>query len=115
MSLEHDERPWGHYDVIEDAPDCKVKRIVVKPGCRNSYQRHQKRAECWVVVSGEGRFLVDGVWVLGKQGDAIVVPCGAKHRWHNTGVENLVLVEVQTGTYFGEDDEERFEDDFGRA
>ena len=114
--LEYDERPWGRYDCLDDQGDCRVKRIVVKPGCRNSYQRHKKRAEFWVIVSGAGRFLIDDVWRDAGAGEVVQVPCGAKHRWHNVSeVEALVLIEVQTGTYFGEDDEERLEDDFGRV
>jgi len=112
--LEWDERPWGTYWCLEDEGDCRVKRILVKPGQRNSYQRHKKRAEFWVIVSGAGRFLIDDVWVEAGVGEVVQVPCGAKHRWHNSGDQDLVLIEVQTGTYFGEDDEERLEDDYGR-
>lgn len=112
--MEYDIRPWGRYDVLEDASDYKVKRIVVKPGQRNSYQRHQKRAECWMIVSGKGRFLVNDVWIEVGPQEVIYISRGSKHRWHNSDTEDLVMIEVQTGTYFGEDDEERIEDDYGR-
>lgn len=114
--MEYDIRPWGRYDCLEDADDCKVKRIIVKPGQRNSYQRHEKRAEFWIIVSGSGRFLIDDEWMSAGASEVVHVPMGSKHRWHNPSEDtDLVLIEVQTGTYFGEDDEERLEDDYGRA
>jgi mannose-6-phosphate isomerase len=112
---EHDDRPWGSYDVLDDREDHKVKRIVVAPGKRLSYQRHAKRAEHWFVVSGAGLVTLDGdVTELGP-GDAVDVGLGVAHRMHNPGAEPLVFIEVQHGQYFGEDDIERIEDDFGRS
>jgi len=114
MALEHDERPWGSYTVLADEPDHKVKRLVVEPGQRLSYQRHAHRAEHWFVVRGSGHVTLDGEEVPVGAGTAVDVPTGAAHRITNTGDEPLVLVEVQHGSYFGEDDIVRLDDDYGR-
>ena len=108
-------RPWGSYDVLDDEPTHKVKRIEVLPGSRLSYQRHQQRAEHWFVVSGEAVVTLDGVVRNLAAGEAIDIPSGAAHRVANAGGVPLVFIEVQRGDYFGEDDIERLEDDFGRA
>ena len=113
---EHDERPWGSYTVLDDdAPDHKVKRLVVHPGKRLSYQRHAKRAEHWFIVSGNARVTLDGAVIDLQPGNAIDIPRGSAHRIANEGSSDLVFVEVQHGTYFGEDDIVRLEDDFGRV
>jgi mannose-6-phosphate isomerase len=114
MSDSSDERPWGRYDVLDEGPHHKVKTITVKPGARLSYQRHTRRSEHWVVVQGEGVVTLDGVERTLAPGDTVDVPVGAAHRMANRGAEQLVFVEVQRGDYFGEDDIERLEDDFGR-
>ena len=108
-------RPWGEYEVLLDDSDHKVKRITVLPGKRLSLQSHQKRSEHWYVVRGSGTVQLDDKQILLQAGDAIDIPCGCKHRIGNYGQENLVFIEVQTGSYFGEDDIQRFEDDFGRS
>lgn len=113
--LEHDERPWGSYTVLEDAEDHKVKRIEVLPGKRLSYQYHSRRSEHWFVVRGEGVVTLDGRQVPVSHGTALDIPLGAAHRIENTGAGLLVFIEVQHGEYFGEDDIVRLEDDFGRA
>jgi mannose-6-phosphate isomerase len=115
MTIERAERPWGSYEVLEDATTHKVKRMEVAPGCRLSYQRHQHRAEHWFVVSGIGEVTLDGNTIAVKGGQAIDIPRGALHRITSTGDEPLVFIEVQHGDYFGEDDIERLEDDFGRV
>lgn len=115
MSLEHDDRPWGSYDVLEDSETHKVKRIDVAPGQRLSYQRHARRAEHWFVVAGRAEVTLDGEAIALSAGEAIDIPRGAAHRISNPGDEPLVFIEVQHGDYFGEDDIERLEDDFGRA
>jgi mannose-6-phosphate isomerase len=108
-------RPWGSYTVLEDHPTHKVKRIEVDPGRRLSYQRHSRRAEHWFIVTGTADVTLDGdVRRLGA-GDAVDIPRGGAHRIANPGTGPLVFVEVQHGDYFGEDDIERLEDDFGRA
>jgi mannose-6-phosphate isomerase len=112
---EYDQRPWGGYTVLEDAPDHKVKRIVVHPGKRLSYQRHRLRGEHWFVVRGRGVVVLDGARVPVSVGQAIDIPRGAAHRMGNQGLDDLVFIEVQHGDYFGEDDITRLEDDFGRA
>lgn len=112
---ETDERPWGRYSVLHDAPDHKVKQIVVKPGTRLSYQQHARRSEHWFIVGGHGVVTLDGALVPVAPGAAVDIPKGSAHRIENTGHEPLVFIEVQHGDYFGEDDIVRLEDDFGRA
>ena len=113
--LEHDERPWGSYDVLADSDDHKVKRLVVRPGCRLSYQRHERRAEHWFVVAGRAAVTVNGARTELGPGDAIDIPVRAAHRIECVGDSQLVFIEIQRGDYFGEDDIERLEDDFGRS
>jgi mannose-6-phosphate isomerase len=108
-------RPWGGYEVLSDAPTHKVKRLTVEPGQRLSYQRHAQRSEHWFVVVGEGTVTIDGREQPVRAGTAIDVPVGAAHRIASTGSEPLVFVEVQHGSYFGEDDIERLDDDYGRT
>jgi mannose-6-phosphate isomerase len=115
MSGEYDKRPWGSYTVLDDAATHKVKRIEVLPGCRLSYQRHQRRGEHWFIVVGDAEVTLDGTSHRLGAGDAIDVPKGAAHRIANSGTGELIFIEVQHGDYFGEDDIERLEDDFGRA
>lgn len=112
METEH--RPWGYFEVLSDEPDHKVKRIVLSPGKRLSLQRHRQRAEHWYIVSGEGIVTLDGKNLELKAGEAIDITRGALHRIGNPGAVNMVFIEIQTGEYFGEDDIERFEDDYGR-
>ncbi len=112
--LEKSDRPWGWYEVLQEAVTHKVKSIHVSPGKRLSYQRHQKRSEHWYVVDGSGEVTLDGKVQVVSKGSVIQVPQGALHRISNTGTDELVFIEVQTGTYFGENDIERVEDDFGR-
>lgn len=113
--LEHDERPWGSYTVLEDTPTYKVKRIEVLPGKRLSLQRHERRAEHWFVVAGNGVVTLDGRDVPVATNSHIDIPLGSAHRISNAGDDLLVFIEVQHGSYFGEDDIIRIEDDFGRA
>ena len=115
MTEMHEDRPWGSFTVLSDARDSKVKRIVVAPGQRLSYQRHALRAEHWFVLSGRAVVTLDGVDREVGAGQAVDVPLGTAHRIANPGDEPVVFIEVQTGTYFGEDDIERLEDDYGRA
>ena len=108
-------RPWGSYTVLDDAETHKVKRIVVRPGQRLSYQLHHQRAEHWVVVAGTALVTLDGEEHVVDPGRAIDIPLGGAHRIENSGTEDLVFIEVQLGTYFGEDDIVRLDDDYGRA
>jgi mannose-6-phosphate isomerase len=112
---EFDERPWGSFTVLDDvANDHKVKRIVVTPGKRLSYQTHKFRAEHWYVVSGVATVVLDGEVLELAPGESVDIAIGAAHRCENHGEEPVVFIEVQRGTYFGEDDIVRLEDDFGR-
>jgi mannose-6-phosphate isomerase len=109
-------RPWGSYSVLDESHDFKVKRIEVSPGMRLSYQRHRQRAEHWFVVRGTAKVTLNGEEILVPAGEAIDIGREVAHRVENPHPsETLVFVETQTGTYFGEDDIERLEDDFGRA
>jgi mannose-6-phosphate isomerase len=111
----NNKRPWGYFEVLSDAPDHKVKRIVVEPGGILSLQRHKLRAEHWFIVSGSGTATVEGKEYSVHAGSAVDIVQGAAHRMENTSSENLVIIEVQTGKYFGEDDIERLEDKYGRV
>ena len=113
-NLEKSERPWGRYEVLQESETHKVKCIWVKPGARLSYQKHKFRAEHWFIVQGTGEVTIDGKTSKVKAGDTVEFPIGVLHRMANTGSEEIIFVEVQTGTYFGEDDIERVEDDYGR-
>jgi len=110
-----DHRPWGYYEILSDKPDHKVKRIVVYPEARLSLQRHFHRAEHWYILHGKALVTVDGKDLELSEGEAIDLPKKAWHRVKNIGRENLVFIEVQRGNYFGEDDIERKEDDYGRS
>jgi mannose-6-phosphate isomerase-like protein (cupin superfamily) len=107
-------RPWGHYEILYDGDDCKVKRIIVKPGCKLSYQYHFKREELWKIVCGEGFATVNDCKIPIYEGSTIHIEKLSKHRIENTGHGHLVFIEIQTGDYFGEDDIVRLEDDYGR-
>jgi mannose-1-phosphate guanylyltransferase / mannose-6-phosphate isomerase len=107
-------RPWGSFTVLEEAPTHKVKRILVKPGGRLSLQSHDKRAEHWVVVAGVAT-VTNGATVRDlRANESAYIPVGEKHRLENKGKANVELIEVQIGSYFGEDDIKRFGDAYGR-
>jgi mannose-6-phosphate isomerase len=110
-----EQRPWGYFCVLADEPDHKVKRIVVFPKQRLSLQRHLHRREHWYIVQGSAVVTIDGDQIPLEGGQSVDVPQGAWHRIMNTGDENVVVIEVQGGDYFGEDDIERSEDDYGRV
>ncbi|WP_456434053.1 phosphomannose isomerase type II C-terminal cupin domain [Thermosulfuriphilus sp.] len=109
-----DHRPWGYFKVLSDEPDHKVKRIVVYPGKRLSLQYHHHRHEHWFVVRGKARVTLGEEEIFLLPGQAVDIPVGTPHRVANSGQEELVFIEIQTGDYFGEDDIVRLEDDFGR-
>jgi mannose-6-phosphate isomerase len=115
LMREFDRRPWGTYTVLEEAPNFKVKRIEVLPGKRLSYQKHSQRAEHWFVVAGTARVTLDGSEIIVRTGEAIDIPIGSAHRVENPGDDDLIFIEVQRGTYLGEDDIVRLEDDYGRT
>ena len=115
FNIYKEERPWGSFENLLDTEYCKVKRIIVKPGQRLSYQYHHKRSECWVIVQGWAAITLDDKFLSYKTGDVVEIPVGMKHRVMNNHIkEDLIFIETQTGTYFGEDDIVRIEDDYGR-
>ncbi len=108
-------RPWGSYCILEDADDCKVKRLVVKPGQVLSLQLHHRRAEHWTVIRGVAKVRIDDDEFLLRPNQSTYIPVETRHRLENPGTEDVHLIEVQTGDYFGEDDIVRFEDIYGRV
>jgi mannose-6-phosphate isomerase len=115
MIGEREERPWGSWEILDEGDGYKVKRIVVQPGRRLSYQTHEHRAELWNVVSGRATCVVDGEQVVAGVGESVRVEIGQPHRITNMDVDALVIVEVQLGAYCGEDDICRLDDDYGRV
>lgn len=107
-------RPWGRYFILDNNSGYKIKRIEVNPKARLSYQYHKKRAETWVIIQGKGIVTIEGKNQKISQGETIIIPVNSKHRIENTGKNKLIFIEVQTGTYFGEDDIIRIEDDYNR-
>ena len=110
-----EDRPWGYYRILIETPNYKVKEMVIRPSQRVSYQLHHKRSEHWFVVQGEATVTRDDQEVVLKTGESVNLPVGTKHRVANQGSEDLIFVEVQTGTYFGEDDIVRLGDDYNRV
>ncbi|MCU0822517.1 MAG: phosphomannose isomerase type II C-terminal cupin domain [Spirochaetes bacterium] len=108
-------RPWGFYEILSVCDDHKVKRITVYPGKRCSLQRHKKRSEHWYILKGEGCVVLKNEKINVDKGKTVDIDFYDIHRIENTGKDELVLIEVQCGEYFGEDDIERLEDDFGRG
>ena len=108
-------RPWGSYDSLAIGPGFQAKRIVVKPGAALSLQRHQRRAEHWIVVSGTAEVTCDERVFDLSENQSTYIPLGSKHRLRNTTDKPVELIEVQSGDYLGEDDIERFDDVYGRA
>ena len=108
-------RPWGWYEGIDKAERFQVKRIMVKPGEKLSLQMHHHRAEHWIVVSGTAKVTINGVDTLLSENQSTYIPLGHTHRLENPGKVPLHLIEVQSGSYLGEDDIVRFEDTYGRV
>jgi len=113
-SPKFDRRPWGTFTVLDEGDDHKVKRIEVLPGKRLSYQKHAQRAEHWVIIKGTAKVTLNDEEISVPSGQAIDIPIGAAHRVENPGTEMLIFIEVQRGSYLGEDDIVRLQDDFGR-
>ena len=109
-----EERPWGSFTILDEAKNYKVKRIEVLPQRRLSYQKHARRSEHWMIVGGTAKVTLDGLETMLAAGATIDIPIGAAHRIENVGTELLVFIEIQSGSYFGEDDIQRLQDDFGR-
>ncbi|MFK8137265.1 MAG: mannose-1-phosphate guanylyltransferase/mannose-6-phosphate isomerase [Bdellovibrionales bacterium] len=107
-------RPWGKYIVVHEEENYKLKRITVKSGERLSYQSHKHRSENWIVVQGQALVTLNDQEHVLEVGESIFIPSGSKHRVANSGKIDLEFIEVQTGSYFGEDDITRYQDDYGR-
>jgi mannose-1-phosphate guanylyltransferase/mannose-1-phosphate guanylyltransferase/mannose-6-phosphate isomerase len=110
-----EERPWGGFEVLRDTERFKSKILRVDPGQRLSYQSHRHRSEHWVIVRGRPEVTIEGELLHPAPGEAVFVPAGAKHRIANPGDRPVELVEIQVGSYFGEDDIVRYEDDYDRV
>ena len=108
-------RPWGYYDLVDSGDRHHTKRIVVKPGAKLSLQRHHHRAEHWVVVKGTAWVHKDGEDIMVTENESVYIPVGAVHSLENPGVIPLQMVEVQSGSYLGEDDIVRYQDNYGRV
>jgi len=108
-------RPWGFYESLINGDRFQVKRIMVKPGEKLSLQKHFHRAEHWVVVAGTALVMRDEDEVMLRENESIYLPLGCVHRLSNPGRIPLTLIEVQSGSYLGEDDIVRFEDTYGRT
>jgi mannose-6-phosphate isomerase-like protein (cupin superfamily) len=113
-SPQFDRRPWGTFTVLDEGSNYKVKRIEVLPGKRLSYQKHAHRSEHWMAVAGRARVTLDGAETILSEGQTVDIAAGVAHRIENVGENALVFIEIQTGSYFGEDDIVRLQDDFGR-
>lgn len=113
-SHDFEDRPWGRFEVLKDSKDFKSKIISVNPSAQISYQSHAQREEHWIVTRGEGEVILDDKTIAVGKGSYIFIPLGAKHRIRNTGSGDLQFVEVQIGSYFGEDDIIRYQDDYKR-
>jgi mannose-6-phosphate isomerase len=112
--MENDHRPWGYYTVLADEDSHKVKKIVVFPGQRISLQRHSQRSEHWLIIQGKALITKNSEEFQLEAGSCVDIPRLSWHRITNPGQEPVVFIEIQTGDYFGEDDIERSEDDYGR-
>jgi mannose-1-phosphate guanylyltransferase/mannose-6-phosphate isomerase len=108
-------RPWGYFESIGEGAAYQVKRLMLKPGARISLQRHRRRAEHWVVVAGRAKVTRGAEQTVLGPNESTYIPLGEKHRLENVGAEPLFVIEVQSGDYFGEDDIERFDDDYRRG
>ena len=116
QGVEHQKcyRPWGTYKSLVKENKWQVKLIEVKPGEKLSLQKHKFRSEHWVVVSGVAKVEIDGEIMILNENESSYIPLGSKHRLSNPGKENLKIIEIQSGSYLGEDDIERFQDNYGR-
>ena len=115
MNNYYEERPWGSFENLLDEDYCKVKRIIVKPGHKLSYQYHYKRDEAWVIVQGTATVTLDDKVHTFMEGQVVQIEYGTKHRVENKTDKDLIFIETQTGTYFGEDDIVRLSDDYDRV
>ena len=114
-TMERGERPWGTYTVLDENTSYKIKRIEVLPGQRLSLQKHHHRSEHWIVVSGTALVTCGDSQRIVNVNESTFIPAGHKHRLENPGLMTLVMIEVQSGAYVGENDIVRFDDIYGRT
>ena len=115
VSQYSESRPWGTFHVLDESKGFKVKRIVVKEGGRLSMQSHKHRSEHWTVIEGKATVTVDDKVVVMTRGEAVDIPLQAKHRLENLHEGKVTIIEVQFGSYLGEDDIIRYDDAYARA
>lgn len=108
-------RPWGWYEILLTQPEMQIKRIHVDAGKRLSLQSHKKRSEHWLITAGKAKVQVDDQYYDFVEGNSITILKGEKHRIEAKEYDDVEFIEIQRGSYFGEDDIVRYEDDFGRA
>jgi mannose-6-phosphate isomerase-like protein (cupin superfamily) len=108
-------RPWGEFSVLHEEDKCKVKKLVIKSGQKFSLQSHEKRNELWSVIQGTGEITLEEEVSPTQAGMMYYIPAGTKHRLENVGNDDLVVIEVQTGISFAEEDIVRYEDSYGRV
>tara|TARA_E500000178_G_C16893897_1_gene694829 strand:+ start:339 stop:689 length:351 start_codon:yes stop_codon:yes gene_type:complete len=109
-----EKRPWGEFHVLSEDENYKVKKIIIRPGQRISYQFHNKRSEFWIVIKGSLSVVLDDNEYFLSKNETINIPLGSKHRAQNLSNNDVHFIEVQTGKYFGEDDIVRIDDDYNR-
>ena len=109
-----EKRPWGSFTILDESKNYKVKRIEVRPGKRLSYQSHEERDELWMIVAGLALVTIDNKETEISYGEYVRIKKKQKHRIENRGKDKVVFIEIQTGTYFGEDDIIRYLDDYKR-
>ena len=107
-------RPWGTFESLKQTNQYNLKEIIVKPTHRLSLQNHQKRSEHWIIIQGNPLITLDDKVLSYKEGDTVLIGNGTKHRIENIEQKDVIIIEVQTGTYFGEDDIIRIKDDYNR-
>lgn len=110
-----DYRPWGHFEILSISKNYQIKQIVVKPGASLSLQSHKYRSEHWVLIEGKAKVTINKKISIINKNESVFVPVGATHRLENPGKENVVLIEIQTGSYLGEDDITRYDDAYNRT
>ena len=113
--IDKETRPWGTFYVIHNEKNYKLKRLEVKPGKRLSYQYHKKRSETWIIIQGNPLIILNENKKIFKEGETVIIPCGVKHRIENNEDKDVIIIEVQTGSSFDEDDIVRIKDDYNRV
>ena len=109
-----EDRPWGSFEILHEENELKIKRIIVKPQSRLSLQSHQHRSENWTIIKGEAVVTIDDKEIPCSANNSVFIPAQAKHRISNQGEQDVIFIEVQTGSYLGEDDIVRYQDDYNR-